>query len=236
MCYSNSSTSTTQQLAERYQKLQPEQPIELKYYFASGFQFPEWHIISNDQTLQQMRWGLLPRWFSGSNPVEFASKTLNARLESAAEKASFKHLLTTNRCLVPSTGFFEWQTDGKNKQPYLIKDPAQSIFSIAGLHDTWFNPSTGQKEQTFTILTTQANSLMSEIHNTKLRMPLVLAPHEEKEWLAGLLQPSDLFNRSSIQLEAWPVDKQIILGPQANQAAAHQRYSSPFGQQKSLFD
>jgi putative SOS response-associated peptidase YedK len=236
MCYSNSSTSTTQQLAERYQKLLPGQPFELKYYFASGFQFPEWPIVTNDQLLQQMRWGLLPRWFSGSNPVEFASKTLNARLESAAEKASFKHLLTSNRCLVPSTGFFEWQTNGKMKQPYMIQLQNEPIFSIAGLHDTWLNPSTGQKEQTFTILTTQANSLMAEIHNTKLRMPLVLQPNEEKEWLAGVFQPAELFDRSSIQLEAWPVDKQIILGPHANQAAAHQRYYSPIGQQKSLFD
>lgn len=236
MCYSNSSTSTTQQLAERYQKLLPGQPIELQYYFASGFQFPQWPIITNDQLMQQMRWGLLPRWFSGPNPIEFASKTLNARLESAAEKASFKHLLTSSRCLVPSTGFFEWQTNGKNKQPYLIKDPAQSIFSIAGLFDTWLNPSSGQKEQTFTILTTQANALMAEIHNSKLRMPLVLGPNEEKGWLAGLLQPAELSDRSSIQLEAWPVDKQIILGPNANQAAAHHRYYNSFGQQKSLFD
>ena len=236
MCYSNSSTSTTQQLAERYQKLLPGQPIELQYYFASGFQFPQWPIITNDQLMQQMRWGLLPRWFSGPNPIEFASKTLNARLESAAEKASFKHLLTSSRCLVPSTGFFEWQTNGKNKQPYLIKDPAQSIFSIAGLFDTWLNPTSGQKEQTFTILTTQANALMAEIHNSKLRMPLVLQPNEEKGWLAGLLQPAELSDRSSIQLEAWPVDKQIILGPNANQAAAHQRYYNSFGQQKSLFD
>lgn len=236
MCYSNSSTSTTQQLAERYQKLLPGQPIELQYYFASGFQFPQWPIITNDQLMQQMRWGLLPRWFSGPNPIEFASKTLNARLESAAEKASFKHLLTSSRCLVPSTGFFEWQTNGKNKQPYLIKDPAQSIFSIAGLFDTWLNPTSGQKEQTFTILTTQANALMAEIHNSKLRMPLVLGPNEEKGWLAGLLQPAELSDRSSIQLEAWPVDKQIILGPNANQAAAHHRYYSPIGQQKSLFD
>lgn len=236
MCYSNSSTSTTQQLAERYQKLLPGQPLELQYYFASGFQFPNWHVITNEQTLQQMRWGLLPRWFRGSNPIEFASKTLNARLESAAEKASFKHLLTSNRCLVPSTGFFEWQTNGRLKQPYMIRLQNEPIFSIAGLHDTWLNPSTGQKEQTFTILTTQANSLMAEIHNTKLRMPLVLQPNEENEWLAGMLPPVELSDRSAIQLEAWPVDKQIILSPQANQPAVQKRYSSPFGQQKSIFD
>ncbi|MEY4805447.1 MAG: hypothetical protein RL331_1977 [Bacteroidota bacterium] len=236
MCYSNSSTSTTQQLAERYSKLVPGKPIELNYYFASGFQFPNWQVVTNDAVLQQMRWGLLPNWYRGSNWMDFAAKTLNARLETCTEKASFRHLVQTNRCLIPSTGFFEWQTQGKLKIPYFIKDIKQTVFSIAGLYDTWLNPSNGAQEKTFTILTTEANALMAEIHNAKQRMPLILAPNEESGWLNGALALQDVSNRANIELEAWEVDKKLILGPSANSLQVSQRYCNNLALQKGLFD
>jgi len=236
MCYSNSSTSTTQQLAERYSKLVPGKPVELNYYFASGFHFPQWHIVTNDEVLQQMRWGLLPQWYNGRNWIEFASKTLNARIETCSEKASFKHLVTSKRCLVPSSGFFEWQTQGKLKIPYFIKWIEHPVFSIAGLYDTWLNPSNGAREKTFTILTTEANSLMVEIHNSKKRMPLILSPNDEANWLNGQLALQDVSNRANIELAAWEVDKKLILGPTANSPQVSQRYCNNLAVQKGLFD
>ena len=236
MCYSNSSTSTTLQLAERYQKLLPGKPIELQYYFASGFQFPSWNIITNAPNLEQMRWGLLPKWYSGSNWMDFASKTLNARIETCHEKASFKHLVGTKRCLVPSSGFFEWQTNGKHKKPYYIRTKDQTIFSIAGLYDTWLDPNTGAFEQTFTILTTTANALMAEIHNSKRRMPLILSPHEEADWLSGHALGPEFSDRSQLNLEAWEIDKKCILGPEANSEKISQRYCNNLPEQKGLFD
>jgi putative SOS response-associated peptidase YedK len=236
MCYSNSSTSTTQQLAERYSKLVPGKPVELNYYFASGFHFPQWHIVTNDEVLQQMRWGLLPQWYNGRNWIEFASKTLNARIETCSEKASFKHLVTSKRCLVPSSGFFEWQTQGKLKIPYFIKWIEHPVFSIAGLYDTWLNPSNGAREKTFTILTTEANSLMAEIHNSKKRMPLILSPNDEANWLNGQLALQDVSNRANIELAAWEVDKKLILGPTANSPQVSQRYCNNLAVQKGLFD
>jgi putative SOS response-associated peptidase YedK len=236
MCYSNSSTSTTLQLSERYQKLLPGKPIELQYYFASGFQFPSWNIITNAPNLEQMRWGLLPKWYSGSNWMDFASKTLNARIETCHEKASFKHLVGTKRCLVPSSGFFEWQTNGKLKKPYFIRTKDHAIFSIAGLFDNWLDPNTGAFEQTFTILTTTANALMAEIHNSKQRMPLILSPNEEADWLSGHALGPDLSDRSQLNLEAWEIDKKRILGPEANSELISQRYCNNLPEQKGLFD
>ena len=236
MCYSNSSTSTTLQLAERYQKLLPGKPIELQYYFASGFQFPSWNIITNAPNLEQMRWGLLPKWYSGSNWMDFAAKTLNARIETCHEKASFKHLIDSKRCLVPSSGFFEWQTIGKLKKPYFIRTKDQAIFSIAGLYDSWLDPSTGAFEQTFTILTTTANTLMAEIHNSKQRMPLILAPQEEADWLGGHALNPDFSDRSQLNLEAWEIDKKRILSPEANAELISQRYCNNLPEQKGLFD
>lgn len=236
MCYSNSSTSSTQQLAERYKKLVPGKPIEFNYYFASGFHFPQWHIATNDEVLQQMRWGLLPQWYKGGNWMEFASKTLNARIETCTEKASFKHLVSTKRCLVPSSGFFEWQTQGKLKIPYFIKAIGQPIFSIAGLYDTWLDSSTGAQEKTFTILTTEANALMAEIHNSKQRMPLILSAEEEHSWLSGQLALHDVSNRANIELEAWEVDKKLLLSKAANVAEVQQKYCTQVGKQTGLFD
>ena len=236
MCYSNSSSSTTLQLAERYQKLRPSGAPELTYYFASGFHFPQWHVITNDESLLQMRWGLLPQWYRGANWMDFASKTLNARAETCAQKASFKHLLSQNRCLIPSSGFFEWHTEGKLKMPFFIKDPQQNIFSIAGLFDRWLDPATGAIEKTFTILTTEANPLMADIHNTKKRMPAILSKDEEIAWLQGALKIEDLMNRNEILLEAWEVDKRILLSPASNVAAVQQPYTSTNGFQTGLFD
>ncbi len=236
MCYSNSSTSSTQQLAERYHKLVPAKPVEWRYFFASGFQFPIWNIITNDTVIKEMRWGLLPHWYGGGDWYNFASKTLNARIETCFEKASFKHLVQSNRCLVPSTGFFEWQTREKIKIPYFVNLRDQPIFSIAGLYDQWLNPSTGERSTSFTILTTKANALMEEIHNIKHRMPLILQAHEEKDWLYGTPNWSELSDRSDLQLEAWPVSKKIISGPNANSPSVILKHEYNFGEQKGLFD
>jgi putative SOS response-associated peptidase YedK len=192
--------------------------------------------VTNDEVLQQLRWGLLPQWYNGRNWIEFASKTLNARIETCSEKASFKHLITSKRCLVPSSGFFEWQTQGKLKIPYFIRGIEQPVFSIAGLYDTWLNPSSGVQEKTFTILTTEANALMAEIHNSKQRMPLILSPKEEANWLNGQLALQDVSNRASIELAAWEIDKKLILGPTANSPQVSQRYCNNLAVQKGLFD
>jgi putative SOS response-associated peptidase YedK len=192
--------------------------------------------VTNDEVLQQLRWGLLPQWYNGRNWIEFASKTLNARIETCSEKASFKHLITSKRCLVPSSGFFEWQTQGKLKIPYFIRGIEQPVFSIAGLYDTWLNPSSGAQEKTFTILTTEANALMAEIHNSKQRMPLILSPKEEANWLNGQLALQDVSNRASIELAAWEIDKKLILGPTANSPQVSQRYCNNLAVQKGLFD
>lgn len=236
MCYSNSSTSTTQQLAARYQKLVPGQPIELQYHFASGFQFPNWHVITNDAVLQQMRWGLLPKWYTGANWAAFAAKTLNARIETCAEKASFKHLIDSQRCLVPSTGFFDWQTKGKHKIPFYIRSKEQEVFSIAGLHDTWLDPRSGAFVQTFTLLTTQANELMSQIHNEKQRMPIVLCAAEEQDWLSGAIGLEHILDRAKIELEAWEIDKKIVQGSNPNSQTVQQPFANHFEEQLGLFD
>ncbi|MEY3200403.1 MAG: putative response-associated peptidase YedK [Bacteroidota bacterium] len=110
MCYSNSSTSKNVDLSKKYVKKIPAGMDETPIYFASGFSFPTWRIVTQEDTLQIMNWGLIPSWFKEQDFKEIASMTLNARIETVEEKASFKNLLHRQECIVPSSGFFEWQT------------------------------------------------------------------------------------------------------------------------------
>jgi len=236
MCYANSSTSVNIDLAKRYQKLVPELISEKPLFYASGFDHPNWRIVTKDTHIQEMNWGLVPHWFKGENRLDVSNKTLNARIETLEERSSFKHLWNRQHCLVPSNGFFDWQHQGKNRIPYFIQCKEQQLFSLAGLYDTWMNPFTQKWEQTFTIVTCEANELMSEIHNVKKRMPLILSPELEADWLSGNFQ-WDLSKRiSSDELIAHTVNKRLILSPQANTPEIQLEFMDDSQRQTNLFD
>ena len=115
----------------------------------------------------------------------------DAKIETLAQKPSFKDAIN-NRCLVLSSGFFEWQwrdSKGKEKRKYLIKPTEEEIFAFAGIWSEWTNPETGEKQKTYSIITTEANELMSEIHNTKKRMPVILPKENEYDWLNAIPIP-----------------------------------------------
>ena len=215
MCYSNSSTSTNVDLSKRYKKsIQsiPEQTI----FYASGFTFPTWRVISKHENVQLMKWGLIPNWFNGNDTRVIARSTLNARTESIHEKASFKSLVKSGRCIIPSTGFFEWKHENRNKIPYFIFPSNDTVFSMAGLFDTWENPLTKEINTTFSILTCEANSFMAEIHNAKKRMPLILPKKQEGNWLQDEGEIQDYLKDLNHELDAHPVDTRILLGSNPN--------------------
>ena len=215
MCYSNSSTSTNVDLSKRYKKSVqsiPEQTI----FYASGFTFPTWRVISKHENVQLMKWGLIPNWFNGNDTRVIARSTLNARTESIHEKASFKSLVKSGRCIIPSTGFFEWKHENRNKIPYFIFPSNDTVFSMAGLFDTWENPLTKEINTTFSILTCEANSFMAEIHNAKKRMPLILPKKQEGNWLQDEGEIQDYLKDLNVELDAHPVDTRILLGSNPN--------------------
>jgi putative SOS response-associated peptidase YedK len=120
------------------------------------------------------------------------NSTLNAKIETLHEKPSFQAVVN-QRCLVPVTGFYEWHwldSKGKHKEKYLITCAASEIFSFAGLWSTWIDPNTGVTQQSFTILTTAANELMAAVHNSAKRMPIIITPTAEEEWLLGTHAPN----------------------------------------------
>ncbi|GAA0373071.1 SOS response-associated peptidase [Paenibacillus motobuensis] len=134
-------------------------------------------VRGNDgNRLGELRWGLVPSW---AKDDKIGSKMINARAETITEKPSFNRLLASKRCIIPADGFYEWQQRNGSKQPYRILMKDESLFSFAGLYDTWRDQS-GNKISTCTIITTEPNSLMANIHN---RMPVILPRECESEWL-----------------------------------------------------
>nr|WP_154957414.1 SOS response-associated peptidase [Paenibacillus xylanexedens] len=146
-------------------------------YNAAPMQYIPTIIGSKDgNRLGALRWGLVPSW---AKDDKIGNKMINARAETLTEKTSFKRLISSKRCIIPTNGFYEWRKEGTEKQPMRILMKDDRLFSLAGLYDTWTDPD-GNKLSTCTIITTEPNSLMEDIHN---RMPVILRSEDEAEWL-----------------------------------------------------
>lgn len=128
-----------------------------------------------------LRWGLVPYW---AKDVTIGNRLINARAESVAEKPSYRSSFRKQRCLIPTSGFYEWKKEGKAKQPYLIRRKDRRPFAFAGLWSRWKDPERGPLD-TFTILTTDANDRIRELHD---RMPVILAPEDFDLWLDPKVQ------------------------------------------------
>lgn len=190
MCFHTELKADAATLKKRFDASFPEEQKWQPTVF-NGFQHPMVPIITNadNVNLNFAQWGLLPTW---AKDVAIQNQTLNARLETLPAKPSFQPYVQ-QRCIIPATGFFEWHwhdTKGKHKTKYYITVPHAPIYTYAGLFNVCAHPVSGQLLPTFTIITTAANELMSHIHNTKKRMPIILLPHEEELWLhQGQLAP-----------------------------------------------
>ena len=136
-----------------------------------------------EKNMDMLRWGLIPPW---SKDASIASKLINARGETVAEKPSFRSAYESRRCLVPVDGFYEWRTEGGKKQPFRIGFREGKPFAFAGLWESWTVPEglkdTGDTVETFTIVTTNANPKLVPIHH---RMPVIVDPTDYELWLEG---------------------------------------------------
>lgn len=208
MCFHKSLAVTAKQLEERYDAALSASAHFQPVYHANAYQFPAWPIVTHQEPgrFQLMHWGLIPRWTKTSdNAADMRTRTINARSETIYEKPSFRSAVQAGkRCLIPVTGFYEWHTMGSKKFPFYITTSDQEIASIVGLWDEWADPETGELYQTYTLLTTDANSLLAVIHNTKKRMPCVLTKDAEQAWLHGNLSEADAL---ALLEKQYPVSK-----------------------------
>jgi putative SOS response-associated peptidase YedK len=186
MCFSVNVNLVKEELENRYGAtfLDPEKYNPSYYYHAFGL--PELPAICSGKTdkIQLLRWGLIPSWTkSRENADQIRLKTFNARAEGIDKKPSFSVSFNSKRCIIPVKGFFEWQHVGAKKIPWYIYRADDGILSFAGLSDEWVETTTGEMFSTFSIVTTDANELMSGIHNSAKRMPVILDRNTELQWI-----------------------------------------------------
>ena len=126
-----------------------------------------------------VRWGLIPAWTKDPNDARLL---INARAEGIAEKPSFRNAFRYRRCLIPASGFYEWQVRGKGaKQAFRIHSEAQQLIAFAGLWETWAGAD-GSEIDTAAIVTVPCNARLSTIHN---RMPALIDPENFSAWLSS---------------------------------------------------
>lgn len=159
--------------------------LEANYNVTPGSVMP---VVVNgagaSNELRFMRWGLVPPW---SKDAKIGYKMINARSETVEEKASFKIPFKTQRCLVPASGFYEWQQQDGQKQPFYIHSP-NKMLTLAGLYEV-IPDAGGQDFMTYTILTKDANADLKNIHD---RMPVILDEEEEQRWIDSQTQADEL--------------------------------------------
>jgi putative SOS response-associated peptidase YedK len=141
---------------------------------APGNQVP---VIYDDEgtTLDTFKWGLIPHW---AKDEKIGYKMINARSESIAEKPAYRNAFKKQRCIIPMTGFYEWQKTKKAKIPHYFHLENKEYLAMAGLYETWKKDDVEIKS--CTIITGAANKFMEKIHD---RMPILLTKEDYSDWM-----------------------------------------------------
>jgi putative SOS response-associated peptidase YedK len=135
--------------------------------------------------LRVVRWGLVPAW---AKDPSVGSRMINARIETVAEKPSYRQAFAKRRCLLPADGYFEWmpvEGDKKKKQPYYIRPEDGGVLAMAGLYEFWKDRTRDDDDPlkwlvTCTVITTDAKDELGRIHD---RMPMMIERERWAEWL-----------------------------------------------------
>ncbi len=181
-----------------------------KYNIAPAVRIPGIRIASEGGApeVAEFKWGLIPSW--AKNPAELGAKLANARADGIAEKPSFRIAFNARRCVVPASGFFEWQTDsGGQKLPWLFTRADGEPLLFAGLWEAWTAPD-GTVTETCPIIPTEPNELINTFHD---RMPVLLREENALTWiqpcsdakvhLAPLLTPYPAVLMKSQRVDSW---------------------------------
>lgn len=160
-----------------------------RFNIAPGQSAPVVAADSRGRRMGLLTWGLVPGWMD-----EPGSGFINARAETVATKPSFREAYARRRCLVPADGFYEWQRTERlpagvaewagapgsgAKTPHWFSPAVGGVVSFAGLWESWRRPG-HEPRHTFTILTTEANADIGEVHD---RMPVVIGRADRALWL-----------------------------------------------------
>lgn len=193
------------------------QPFDRRWNVAPQSMVPVvYETRTGERVAETMRWGLVPHW---ARDESIGAKLNNARSEGMTDKPSFRQAVRRRRCLLPASGFYEWQAiapaSGKAyKQPWYIRPADATFFAMAGLFEAWRPPGAADDAPwtlTCCVITTRPNAVMSPIHD---RMPVMVPPEHWAAWLSrqqqdpGALAPL-LQGLPEGAMQAWPVDRSV---------------------------
>lgn len=171
-----------------------------------------WTILAEGEgaSAEQLRWGLVPSW---ARDIKAGAALINARIETVAEKPSFRSAWKTRRCLAPASGYYEWRPEAGVKQPYWIHDAEQPIIVFGGIWESWKTPE-GEWLRSFAIITTAAGDDMVELHD---RTPLMLSGDVLNAWLhAGADEAMAIAMSAPLPALAWHPVSRAVGNPRSN--------------------
>ncbi|CUR55875.1 conserved hypothetical protein [metagenome] len=173
-----------------------------------------------ERQLRTLRWGLVPSW---AKDPSIGNRMINARMETVAEKPSYRRAFSSRRCLLPADGYFEWYPTTETtkagkpvKQPFFIHPVDGGVLAMAGLYEIWKDPTREEDDPdlfrwTCTVITTDAEDSLGHIHD---RMPLMVTPERWADWLDPTISGKDrllslLVPAAPGLLEAFPVSTAV---------------------------
>ena len=181
MCGRYTLTASRRELADAFAAIPRDSvPTEFqRYNIAPSQQCPIVRQGHEGRIIELAQWGFIPAW--ARDPAVLKSHPINARSDRAAQSPMFRNAFHRRRCLVPASGFYEWQRRGAKapKQPYYLHPTQTALLAFAGLWERWTDPA-GNHTDTFTILTTDADERVAHLHD---RMPVILPPTSWAAWL-----------------------------------------------------
>lgn len=158
------------------------------------------------------RWGLIPSWSRDAT-----RPPVNARAETVAERPTFRDAFRHRRCLIPATGFYEWEERGRARHPWLFRRRDGRAFFFAGLWETWNAPESAPLE-TCAFITTTPNATVSPIHD---RMPVVLDATAARLWLDPAAPPD------ALAALLHPAADDLLVGTELIRRINHLEYDDP---------
>ena len=190
MCYTVSIFASTHDIETDLGAVFDDAAAYQPYFHVSGFVHPSVPVVTNERpdSIDLFQWGLVPRWVKDRESADsIANKTLNARSETVFQKPSYRDAIVKRRGLLPVNGFIEWRHEDDIKIPHLVSRSGMpltgSIFTLGCIWEKWTDRESGEILRSLSILTTEANILMSYVHNNKTRMPVVIETADRRSWL-----------------------------------------------------
>ncbi|HEY1062906.1 MAG TPA: SOS response-associated peptidase [Daejeonella sp.] len=198
MCYNSEQKQTVQQMERSFRRSVREPEKYREQYHSNGFSHKDFAVIANingDDAIHLLSWGIVPFWVKTlADAKKLSNNTLNARSETIFDLPSFKTSISTKRCVIPLTAFFESRDFNGVKYPYRIYPRNSDYFLVGGIYSSWKDKETNETLKTFSIITTPPNDMMSQIHNLKQRMPLILKPGDIDTWIDPTLPKQNIID------------------------------------------